>query len=778
MGALLAHLRPALALPSMRWSLGASTLLGAAMCFTPLLGLHGVESALILGVALPPLCALVAARVGLALRDGRATAMERAAHGVAASLCLLLSPVLLLALNALRLRNCTPLEGLLFIGLGPTPGVLLAAVVGAGCAALPVGRRAATALALTIPFATIALGLYWLYTTPAIFAYGHFFGYHPGTFYDELIALPRPLLTLRLTTLALTLGLLAGLRAHFDEARGQLALRPRGGHRTLVLVFGASLVLTLWVEVSGPALGHRTSAAHIEDVLGGRRVSARCDIVHPREMHRERVDRLADHCDERVVQMERWLGLTQPDPVRVYMFRSAGEKRALMGAAGTNVAKPWTGELYLQERDWPHPVLAHEMAHIVAAQTGVGPFRVSGAFGGWVPNPALVEGLAVAAAWAGSSRSGMTPHQWVSAMIALDMAPSLGDVVGASFYAQQKRMAYTVTGSLLRYVANTHGKSAVRAIYRTGDIEGVLERPLAQLEREWRAFLETVPLPPEALALAELRFSGSSIFSAVCPHHKAELRAQLSADLSAGDDPAAIATCRELLEVDAAEVRTRAALVTILARSGDVAGAERELSALIGPPAAAPPTITAARQGLADEAWRAGRTAEAARVYRELLEQPNGRDARRQLQVKSIALQGSPREQALVRRLLLGEPGRSTGGATAVHLMRELRAERSDGLAHYLEARQLFFRDRYADSDALHAQARGLGLPTADIEVEALRVHAISAVGSGHLKRAARLFRELRARDVELALQVEASDWLERIWLRTHILRAPQKDSG
>lgn len=763
----LTALRPALELPSTRWLLALCAVLGVIMCLTPLLNVLGVESALILGVVLPPLCALSAARIAIAARGSGISAMELCARTTAASLALLLVPVSLIALNALRVRNCDPLQGLLFIGLGPTPGVLLAAVVGSCCGALPLGRRLSTALALAVPLATIALALHWLYTTPAIFAYGHFFGYHPGTFYDELVTLPRPLLTLRLTTLALTLGLLAGLRAHFDPEHSQLSRTPRTGHRTLQLVCAGALLLTLVVELHGAELGHRTSAANIEHVLGGQRESARCELIYPREMHRARVDRLAEHCDERVEQMERWLGLTHRRRVRVYMFRSAGEKRALMGAAGTNVAKPWTGEIYLQDRDWPHPVLAHEMAHVIAAETGVGPFRINGGLGGLWPNPALIEGLAVAAAWAGSSRAGMTPHQWVRALIALDMAPALQDVVGADFYAQQKRMAYTVTGSLLRYVADTHGTAALRAIYRTGDIEAVLQRPLAQLEQEWRAYLQSVPLPDEALALAELRFAGGSIFSSVCPHTKAELREELNADVAAGDDPAAIRTCAAILDVDPAEVRTRAALVTILARSGQMREAREQLATLIGPPAAPPTVIAAAKEGLADEAWRNGDLHAAAQIYAELLEQPNGRDARRQLQVKSLALQGGDAERGLLQRLLLGEPGRSTGGTLAVYLMRELRAERSDGLPHYLEARQLFFRGRYGESAALHAQARELGLPTEDIEIEALRVQAISEYGRGNLPQARRLFHQLRTLPVEQALGVEAEDWLERIHLRT-----------
>ena len=45
---------------------------------------------------------------------------------------------------------------------------------------------------------------------------------------------------------------------------------------------------------------------------------------------------------------------------------------------------------------YPHPVIGHELAHVLAGSFGEGPFRVAGAAGGLVPNPGLIEGVAVA----------------------------------------------------------------------------------------------------------------------------------------------------------------------------------------------------------------------------------------------------------------------------------------------------------------------------------------------------------------------------------------------
>jgi hypothetical protein len=193
-----------------------------------------------------------------------------------------------------------------------------------------------------------------------------------------------------------------------------------------------------------------------------------------------------------------------------------------------------------------------------------------------------------------------------------------------------------------------------------------------------------------------------------------------------------------------------------------MAGAERELQALQGPPAAAPPVIASARHALADEAWRGGQYERAAAIYRELLAAPNDRDVMRMLQVKSLALAGSGRERDLIFALLIGEPGLAADGAVAVYLARELRTERSDGLPQYLEARQLVTRERYADAVSLLTQARQRTLPTREINVEALRLEGLARFVLYDFAGARARFTEL-AGDPSAAQQIEARDWLERI---------------
>ena len=755
----------ALSLRSVRVALVLGALLGAGLCMVPLLGLPGLESALVLGVVLPSLCAVIGARLALGTRQRIAPTATLLGASVGAALLVLAVPVVLLTLNGLRVRNCEPIQGFTFIALGPMFGCVLAVLWGVLCGSLPVRAGFAVALALLGPLGEIAVSLYDLYATPAVFSYGHFFGYFPGSLYDELIVIPWPLLFLRYATSVALLALISILLAHRREDSGLIQRSPRAGAWPLSVLGLIFVSAVIFASSQRQLLGQATSRAHIIEVLGGHESSERCELYVPREMRRADVQRLADDCDFRVRQMEQFFGVAQKKKVDVLAFRNSGEKKQLMGAAMTNIAKPWRGEIYIEIGEWPHSVLAHELAHIVAGNIGMGPMRITGKLFGLVPDLALVEGVAVAAAWSSSAPGGITPHQWTRAMVDLNIAPRLHDIVGTGFLGQQKRLAYTYVGSLIRYIADKDGSKAVRDIYRTGDIEAALGTTLDKVEAEWHEHLKLVPFPENVQALAAFRFSGGSVLSSVCPHTRAELKQELGGLLASADDAASQAMCRKVLEIDPTDVAVRATLVGLLSRTGNAKDSAAEL-ANIAANAGNAAVVAGAKQMLADEAFRRGDIAAAKAGYRELLDAPQDRDALRQLQVKSLAMDFSPRGRQLIFDLLIGEPGRGADGASAVYFARELRTERGDGIPQYLEARQLFFQQRFSESIVLHEDALRLGLPTLELTSEAMRVQAIALFAVGKLDDAQRVFsalQQLTTSNPGLGYATEAEDWLKRI---------------
>jgi tetratricopeptide (TPR) repeat protein len=751
---------------SVRCALGFSGVLGAVLCFLPLTSVIGPESALVLGVLLPPCAAVAALRIARA-SPGVASA-ELLVRAVGVAWLLLLLPLALLALNALRVQPCDAWGGLAFVALGPWFSVSLAALLGVLSSLLP-SVRLATLLVLALPLCNVGRAIHDFLTTPGIFAFGHLFGFFPGTLYDRQVDLPAAWWTQRLVGSLIGAGLWSFVLSGRAPDTGRLQL-ARLGQRPLL----GGLVLLLAGLVFGlarqsHALGHTTSSRHVAQTLGLVIESPHCRAIVPRELERSEAQRLAEECELRISQHEKRLGVRETERVSAYFFRSTHEKRALMGAARVYIAKPWRREAYLQLSGFPHPVLAHELAHVVARHAASGPFGVPGKLFGLIPEPTLVEGLAVALEPA--SRDELTPHQWAKAAKAAGVAPALSALLGPSFLAQNQALAYTLAGSFLSYVLDTYGAEKVRRLYSSGDVPGTLGRSFPELERSWDEFLKQLPLPDQAAALARLRFERPGVFSQVCPHLIEQLEGEVGAALGAGDLARARAKCSEVLAIDPNNTGTRASLAGTLAQRGEVVAAAAQL-ALLGGPTPAPSAVRARAETLvADAAYVRGDFAAAQSAYEQLLARPQPEGDLRQIEVKLLALRAGEPTRSLIAELLIGPLGRPPEARTAMHLIRRMYAAREDGLAPYLEGRQLLAASRHDLARGLLETAFERGLPTRRLVTEAARSAAVAAFVSGALDAAEVYARRLGEGSLaSLAEQAESNDFLARIAFRRALL--------
>ena len=93
-----------------RLSVVFAAVVGLTFAFVPLLAVHGVESALGMGLLLPPWIAATAASYTLRNRSTRGVDLMLGAMG--AGLMIWAVPTAILAVNALRVRQCAPGEGL------------------------------------------------------------------------------------------------------------------------------------------------------------------------------------------------------------------------------------------------------------------------------------------------------------------------------------------------------------------------------------------------------------------------------------------------------------------------------------------------------------------------------------------------------------------------------------------------------------------------------------------------------------------------------------------
>ena len=323
-------------------------------------------------------------------------------------------------------------------------------------------RALAVALALAAPLLSIAIGLSRFYSSPMIYAYDPFVGYFSGTLYDTVID---------------TSGLLSVSRCVARDRCSQGSWRrstsrttPMGASRFrrsagqgLLLVFGGAALFASGASiVEGNKLHHWSTASSITADLGGFEAGDRCDVVYPRAMGAEAARRLLGECEAHVAAGEAWFGTAGPPKITAYVFDSPAQKAPLMGAAETNIAKPWRHEVYVQASGYPHPVIGHEIMHVLASSVGHGPLRIAGSLGGVLPNPGLIEGVAVAAA---PPNGELTPREWAKAMKDLGLLPPLKRLFGLGFLGENASTAYTVSGAFVGFVHARFGSAAVNAWY-------------------------------------------------------------------------------------------------------------------------------------------------------------------------------------------------------------------------------------------------------------------------------------------------------------------------
>jgi hypothetical protein len=734
--------------------LAGTTLAALLLGFLPLFGGPGYESALGLGLLLPlPIacaCSLaVYPRPAAPRFDSPLGALSRAQRF---ALLVLLAQLCVLLLHGARAGFCDWREGLLLFLLGPALGALLAAAWGtlAGLLAVHVGRARWHALVLAGagPLGGVLLSLWRFWSSPMIFAFDPFVGFFAGTLYDTVIdAVPR-LLTYRAGSCGTLLGAACTAALLRRSGQGKLrwagprwrAPRRRPGALGLALLgFAASLGVYAW----GPQLGHYQNVATIRAALGQSWSSARCDIVYPSTISIDRVQLLGVECDSHIAAHEAYFRSAFPGRVTVFLFASADQKGALMGASNTYIAKPWRHEVYIQNDNYPHPVLSHELAHVVAGSFARGPFAVAGPLGGWIPDPGRIEGFAVAAAGP-SVESEYTQLEWTRALRDLGLLPPLSTVFRLSFLGQNHSTAYTVAGAVVAWLHDSYGAEKLRAWYAGADLATAFGKPLAALESDFRARLDGVQLPDYVLDLAKARFDRPAIFGRRCPHDVDELLEDASAALDRYDITAAHRAYSESLRLDPANFGARLGLAVCEQRRGAARVAAARYTEIGRDAALSRVQRSTVAERLGDVALRAGDAAAAEQQYaaaeRDALDEARVRT----VAVKRYAAQSEGRQA--IADLLIGDPERGSDLMQSSAALGEWsERDPKQGLADYLLGKNLYSRSRWKEADQHLERALARELPLASVRREALRTEVFAACALAERERANLRLREYLA---------------------------------
>lgn len=773
------------------------TIISGAFTLHPLTALLGFDYSLFFGV-----CSTVASsHFTWAAMHNRAASNTGPGYlgtviriGFAAQLTLGL-PLLVIVLNALRVQNCNFVSGFLFFAVLPGVGTWFGLAIGV---VLSLWQRRGWPIAFLyiLPVLSIGWAIFQGLSHPPIFAYDHYFGYYPGTIYDEIREITTTLLMFRLRTLmwavlALSsVGLLAGRggllgqqilswrEALLQKVEGSLDGRLRWSQSgeamagtCVLLCLAAAFLFTS--HLYRHKIGYQQTDRSIQEILGGRYETQHFIIYYDRNHASPlQLRRMERDSEFRYHQLVQFFGHHPRKKTEIYWFANVQQKARLMGAAHTMIARPWAYQFYIHGYDFPHNVLKHEMAHVFSAAFGAGPLRLSVRYGVFF-YPALIEGVAVAADWV---RGELTPHEWSRAMLDLNIAPSPETILGPQgFFQHSGWLSYTIAGSFSRYLIDTHGIAKYKQAYGRADFEQVYHKSLRQMSQEWKVYLQkNIQLGQHDKQQAAYRFRRfRSIFVRTCPHSIAMMEEEVSQLTSIGAYYSAL-QLQEQICAFAPRTHQHLRRIDLVLRLKQYARANTLIQAMLKDyPAQDAPVVRVQILRRAGElALLQNQRAEALRYYNQASRLPLSLGEQRQILVMQYALQQEKVANVIMDYLSPKE------SATAALLALQAEAIRNpqEPMLAYLLGRRLYFSAQY--NKALPWLQTALqGLPQLPLQAEILRLQGLCHFYSGQYDLAATLFHKQSRLPLPSGLKREALDNQERArWEQSTYKTAPSKD--
>lgn len=647
-----------------------------------------------------------------------------------------LVPILVATVHGWTQGFCEPVLGYLLLLLGPGVGCLLGAALGVGiavgsqCFSRDAPSRWWIVLVPLVIFMSACASLWQFYSSPGVRLLDLFAGYFAGPVYDPVDYRLSELWNFRSVALLLLAGAGTLLASGTASVRTRVAWARRAELPSIKWSAMSLGVLFLFsgglLMLNSDRLGWSTSDQALRAQLGGVVRKEHCIVYYPSAVSAQAARTVAWECEGHLVQHARYFATAIPQQVTVYLFATTEQKKELMGAGVTNVAKPWRREVYISDQGFPHPILGHELAHVVTAAFGRGPFRVAGMLGGWVMDPGRVEGFAEAAAPREASPG--TLREWAAAMKQVDRLPPLQALFQLGFFGTSAARSYTAAGAFVDFIHRHHGPRTLKAWYGGAELPSLTFQSWTAMEREWFDELDATQVPEAILELARPRFSRPGVFEQRCPHAvdrrlsefflaceaTPEKAPQLAAEIR-HLDPSRVDLSLELPRCEAAAGQHERAIHALESELGSETAyeAEERRRALLL---------------LGDLLFGQGRGAEARHRYESALSLTFSPHEQRQLELRLWSLEQKGELRELLRRFLAGPRSQSTmrQGLLAVWL-----ADGGDwghrDLARYLALRQAVVLREWPEARHWADRLQPERLPLESLRKEAARMALLMA---------------------------------------------------
>jgi tetratricopeptide (TPR) repeat protein len=462
-------------------------------------------------------------------------------HASVAALTLTFVPFLIATANALIVKNCSFGDGIKFYMLLVLPTVLFSESLALLIAVL-IDRWRKTGFSVLYLFILLHVPLL-VFLYPQNFVYNLLVGFFPGFSYDEIMHLSRSLVMYRIMTLVATLFLFAVSVWIWQTKR--LRQNPEHIHHQkifLEFVLMALIVPLLAIMfLFSDRLGFSSSESFIKQKLGGIHRTAHVDIVYPAgSLKPDAVERLGELHEFYFQQLCSQLHVAPAWRLTTFIYESPEQKGKLIGAAQTDITKPWLHQIHINLAD-VGVALKHEMTHALAADLNESLLKVP-------MNSGLVEGVAVAFGddlWYGES---------LDRAVALIFASGVNVFPekifdNAGFFQSYSGISYAIAGSFCKYLVETYGIDKLKQVYATGNIPAVYQRDVSSLLGDWKQKINRQALTSADSVKARFYFKRSSIFMKDCARVLANQNDETKTLLARHDFERALASAEQSLRL-------------------------------------------------------------------------------------------------------------------------------------------------------------------------------------------------------------------------------------
>lgn len=586
---------------------------------------------------------------------------------------------------------------------------------------------------------TICFSLWDLYFSPGVFFYNPVFGFFPGPLYDEFIPITLTLVIYRIMIFCwglfflIVLSFIRGIKYKQVGVWDYLAL--------FIMLF-----ILVFAHYKGEDIGIKYSREYItEKVLTASIETQNFRIFYEQGTQVEKHINLiaADH-EWRYRQLREFLRVDPKQKIRSYIYPDNKTRKKYMGAGDTTIANPIHREIHLVYSTFPHPLLKHEITHILSAEFGTRILKIS-------PKIGLIEGLAVAADW---NLDGLSKHEWSQTMIRAGDAPEINDIIGLGFWFAPAKKSYTLMGSFSRFLIDEYGIERFKELYKTGSFTPY-SKSLDELTSEWKSFLDSIYLPEDASILAEHKFSEQSIFESQCPRKVASLKDEGFSAFRDGNYYKAKMLFLKALSFN----KTDPVLIDSLAYAYYYNKDYQQLLSLVELDGPLPSVDKAIIENLAGNVlWNTGETERARSVFASLLNRSIPGDLERELLIKISSMFAGQQTEDNMREVFS-----TKDKLVQVSLLEEIiRKSPEYSPAYYLLGKLFFINGDYERAARYLLKSDKGGLYNEILDRENLRLLGISLYAIGNYEGAVRTFQRLKSIDPDGILGEYSNDFIKR----------------